>query len=417
MLDGVMSMHDGKKWINFPASHNKKLIWEWLRSIEDLALTDAPYKLHTSNTANRFKERIGQMDIFFQAPSKRANGSFKYDRVLVVGKQERSNNTSKFKSTILQLARYIRGVFTDQPTRRFVHAFSICASTMELWVFDRSGPYSSGPFNIHRKPDMFARALVGYATMNDDEMGLDTFIKREDKHRYITLEDASGNELRTRLEKLLVKQHAIVCRGTTCFKAGTRNVAKFSWVSDKQIPEATQLELAEERGVKGVARVVAHRRITTIADMRKGMHFPERHRFRNESMKSSRKEPELSIDYQSDASGPKRRRINRLESKQLVQQLSTANTRQSLNNRDMDLWENRIFSCLIVSPAGRIISDFKTTRELLESMQDAIKAHQSLYVTGNILHRDIPSSNIIITNPKVANGFKGMLIDLDLAKL
>ncbi|ODA77177.1 hypothetical protein RJ55_06804 [Drechmeria coniospora] len=50
-------------------------------------------------------------------------------------------------------------------------------------------------------------------------------------------------------------------------------------------------------------------------------------------------------------------------------------------------------------------------------MRDAIKAHQSLYMTGKILHRYISSNNIIITKPKAANGFKGMLMDLDLAKV
>ncbi|KAA8628760.1 hypothetical protein SMACR_07583 [Sordaria macrospora] len=49
-------------------------------------------------------------------------------------------------------------------------------------------------------------------------------------------------------------------------------------------------------------------------------------------------------------------------------------------------------------------------------MRDAIKAHQSLFVTGNILHRDISPNNIIITDPETADGFKGMLIDLDMAK-
>lgn len=81
-----------------------------------------------------------------------------------------------------------------------------------------------------------------------------------------------------------------------------------------------------------------------------------------------------------------------------------------------DLWENRIYSCLVVSPAGRVISDFRTIKELLESMRDAMKAHQSLYITGNILPRDISSNNIIITKPETAHGFKDMLIDLDLAK-
>ncbi|KAF4123759.1 Protein kinase domain, partial [Geosmithia morbida] len=44
------------------------------------------------------------------------------------------------------------------------------------------------------------------------------------------------------------------------------------------------------------------------------------------------------------------------------------------------------------------------------------RAHRSLYITGNILHRDISSNNIIITRPETADGFNGMLIDLDLAK-
>jgi serine/threonine protein kinase len=96
--------------------------------------------------------------------------------------------------------------------------------------------------------------------------------------------------------------------------------------------------------------------------------------------------------------------------------LSIGKVKPSLYAAGNDLWETRVYSCLVVSPAGRVISDFRTVRELLESMRDAIKAHQPLYKTGNILHRDISSNNIIITKPDVADGYKGMLIDLDLAK-
>ena len=44
------------------------------------------------------------------------------------------------------------------------------------------------------------------------------------------------------------------------------------------------------------------------------------------------------------------------------------------------------------------------------------QAHRSLYIDGKILHRDISENNIIITDPKEADGFTGMLIDGDLAK-
>jgi hypothetical protein len=179
--------------------------------------------------------------------------------------------------------------------------------------------------------------------------------------------------------------------------------------------------------------VVAHRQITTIAELRGGLEFSNHHKFRHEavffedplsattSTNASYHKRKSSSDNASDnASGSKRRRSNSQKSNLATEfddQLSIGKAKPSLYVPGEDLWENRIYSCLVVSPAGRVISDFRTIKELLESMQDAIRAHQSLYVAGNILHRDISSNNIIITEPERADGFKGMLIDLDLAKV
>ena len=432
MLKGVAAAHDGRKWTGFPSIPDEQPVWDWLRSLEDRFLTNAPYKLYTTRTATQFKERKGQMDLFFQIPAARANGgAFEYKHVLVVGEQKKSNDTGKFKATLLQIARYVRGIFSDQPTRRFVHAFSLCSSTMELWVFDRSGPYSSGPFNIHDEPEKFARALVGYATADDDAMGLDTFIERKSGHRHVMLYDKNGSESIVRLTKPIVRQRAIVCRGTTCYATRNGHVAKFSWTSGKRRPEVDMLKLAEERNVQGVARVVAYRRIDSIADIRGGLEFPQSHRFRDDAVhfedlpaaaaSSSTSSRKRSSDDSSDnTSGPSKRRSSRQKSKlsqEFNEQQATNKTRPSLYTTGQDPWEDRIFSCLVVSPAGRVIGDFVTVRELLESMRDAIKAHQSLYTIGDILHRDISSNNILITEPKLADGFKGILIDLDLAKL
>ncbi|KAL6909160.1 hypothetical protein GGI43DRAFT_394714 [Trichoderma evansii] len=430
MFKGLIAAHDGKKWMSFPATPDEKPVWEWLRSLEERFLVDAPYKLHTTATTNQFKERKGQMDLFLQKPTAEASSTFWYKDVLVVGKQKKSYVKGRFKADLLQLTRYVRGIFADQPTRRFVHAFSFCASIMELWVFDRSGAYSSGPFNIHEEPDKFAGSFVGYTTMDDSAMGLDTFVERQDGCRHVTLSDSSSNETKIRLEKAMVRQKAIVCHGTTCYETENHHVAKFSWASDKRKPEVEQLKLAEEKGVKGVAKVVAHRQITTIAEIREGLQFPIAHPLRNEDVffddppsaisntSTSSNKRKSSFDTTSD--NPPRSKKRRSNSRLLVRKLSDqsiSKAKPSLYTPGEDLWENRICSCLVVSPAGRVISDFKTIKELLESMRDAIKAHQSLYVTGNILHRDISSNNIIITDPVTADGFKGMLIDLDLAKI
>ena len=77
------------------------------------------------------------------------------------------------------------------------------------------------------------------------------------------------------------------------------------------------------------------------------------------------------------------------------------------------MFDNHIFRCLVISPAGKSICDFDLIKQLLEALRDAIKAHQSLYTVGKILHRDISENNIIITDPEKTGGFAGMLIDLD----
>ncbi|EGO59975.1 hypothetical protein NEUTE1DRAFT_109424 [Neurospora tetrasperma FGSC 2508] len=80
-----------------------------------------------------------------------------------------------------------------------------------------------------------------------------------------------------------------------------------------------------------------------------------------------------------------------------------------LTNKDKDLWEEKIYNCLVSPPAGHVISRFRTVKQLLESMRDAIKAHRYLYFTRNILHRNISPDNIIITDPSITNGLKGIL--------
>ncbi|EEH17351.2 hypothetical protein PABG_07512 [Paracoccidioides brasiliensis Pb03] len=80
-----------------------------------------------------------------------------------------------------------------------------------------------------------------------------------------------------------------------------------------------------------------------------------------------------------------------------------------------ELYGNCVLRCLMISPTGRPIYDYKSPLELLTALRDAIKA-QSLYLDGNILHRDNSDNNIIITDPDKEDGYSGMLTDLALSK-
>ena len=71
---------------------------------------------------------------------------------------------------------------------------------MEVWIFDRSGCYSPGAFNIHEEPERFIKVIAGYAMMNEEELGLDTFTEQDRRlSRFIHIEQ-DGARKRLRLD-------------------------------------------------------------------------------------------------------------------------------------------------------------------------------------------------------------------------
>ena len=73
----------------------------------------------------------------------------------------------------------------------------------------------------------------------------------------------------------------------------------------------------------------------------------------------------------------------------------------SLTGYESETYGNRVNYCLVTSPAGRLIHEYQSVRELLEALHDAIRGHKSLLEDGRILHRDISENNIIITESSV----------------
>ncbi|PTB65130.1 hypothetical protein BBK36DRAFT_1204266 [Trichoderma citrinoviride] len=286
-----------------------------------------------------------------------------------------------FKKRLVQLACYAKHLFDFQPTRRYLHAFTICGSTMETWVFDRSGCYGPGAFDIHQHPERFIRVMAGYIMMSAEDLGLDTFIQQDGDTRFINIEGHGGEEKRLDLcPTPLNRRLAIVSRATSCVLAKHADsddydhVVKFSWPLSEQ-KEVHLLQKAGQRGVEGIIRLVAHYEITDIDDMRRGMTFGKRYTFDDTAS---------GMPFFSQAPPPKR-------------------CRRSKRNRTSD------------APASRPLQRYQSPFEMLTAIRDAIKAHQSLYCKGKMLHRDISENNIIITDAK-KTGFSGMLIDFDLVE-
>ncbi|KAL9098173.1 MAG: hypothetical protein Q9163_006116 [Psora crenata] len=447
IYQAVQERHVDGRWTDFPQTPVQNDVCQWWFDFQAEFLPRERGVYYTSTTKDLTGcEAKRQIDMFVKPHNEKLSKVVHdWKDVEVIGELKESNKDKK--ATLLQIGRYVRDMFSVQPTRRFVHAFTLCGNEMRSWVFDRSGPYSSTAFDIHKEPERFIRTVAGYVMMSDEELGHDTFIEQDNGDRFITVvEDATGKETKLQLDPApIAYQRAIVCRGTSCFRAKTpssRNfqyVAKFSWVSDKRRPEADLLRLARERGVKGVAKLFGHYRITSIADMREGLKFGKPYAFRNTTLSpvSSFLQSQSLLSKSFGHLGGlgtteellrKRKSVNaggsiskRSRSKsQSPDKAGRKNEASSQTTRlytyDNGSFENRNFSCLVISPAGRALRDVLSIPELLEALRDAIKAHRSLYIDGKILHRDISENNIIITDSKETNGFTGMLIDMEYGK-
>ncbi|KAG6074484.1 hypothetical protein E4U15_006122 [Claviceps sp. LM218 group G6] len=369
-----------KKWLHLPLQSTEDNICSWWLGLQKdfLATERAVYSgrpvqdedASDSEDNGSYSRYLQELELLVK---KKTTGSVgeqhDWRDVLAIGKLAQSEQTEA-KELLLKLGSAVREVFARQPTRRFVHAFTLTGKTMETWVFDRSGPYSGATFNVHEEPEKFVQVLCGYLMMSDEELGLDIFTEEKDGRRFVTIPvNACATEL-TQLElnpKQLSYRRAIVSRATTCFPAKPigapefDRVVKYSWIPSTWTPEADLLSKANEHRVQGVAKMVGYEReITRISKLRGGLAFSTPH-------------------------------------------------------KDQIPYDDRVLRVLAVTPLGRPLHKFKSILELLECLRDAIKVHRSLYMQSGILHGDISVNNIIMTEPAKADGYKGMLIDLDLA--
>ncbi|KAI9858847.1 MAG: hypothetical protein M1824_004012 [Vezdaea acicularis] len=476
IFQATMTRYVDGKWTDFPNPPGQARVLDWLFRFQSDFFPDQRGVYYTTyNRSLAGSDAKGRLDLLVrQRNAEASTPKHNWKDVWVIG--ELKEGPFDNKPLLIQLAGYAREVFASQPTRRFVHGFTICVTRMQLWVFDRSGPYSSTEFDIHQQPKRFVQAIAGYLMMSGVELGLDTFVEHQ---------SSGGGERKLQLDpEPIAYQRAI------------DYVVKLSWRSDKRPAEGELLKLAQKRGVEGVAEIFAHEQITSIANLRSGLHFgkPHKHTVQARITISSpitkpnaqpinRSSSWLGITQDSStkkqkASGYRRDEAKRLRSnsigsmqspsqkgnadngrdvpkpsrstvaivlgalqkrnandderdatkksrsnsqasihKNMISALGAANKRTaSLYGTNNDTFDNRIFCCLVISPPGRAIRKFRSLKELLEAFRDAIKAHKSLYDEGNILHRDISENNIIITDSRDKTGYKGMLIDLDLAK-
>jgi hypothetical protein len=349
----------------------------------------------------------------FLAPTRaREDGrDYSWTDVLVIGEVSQAQETCR--QQFLHLCGHAQKVFTSQPTRRFLHCIHVCGSIVELWVFDRSGPYSCKAFDIYQHPHRFIIALAGYTKMNDEELGLNTFIKSDDHGRYIMLQTENQPET----ERLYLEDQPVafapdlVSTGTTAYRAKRLEsrewefVAKFTWRADNGKREEDMLRLIKKRGVWGVVQLFGVHELDSITNLRRGLEFGRPRRFPStlDEIPSPTDTGSLAEQAQHYQGVVDRYTIDASSVDEIVGEGPS--------------FPNRLFTCIVIHPPGRAMDEFKSIPELLGAFIDIIKGLQSLYKDGRILHQDVSKSNLMISDVQKEGEPRGFLIDMDAAKL
>ncbi|KAL0632062.1 hypothetical protein Q9L58_009070 [Maublancomyces gigas] len=431
----------------------------------------APYNTGVSRryAASPIKPLVGcpslrKPDLLLLSTSLNTGADVHWSSVLVVGELRMNRRKGLEVNTIVQLANYACLMFATQHCRRFIHAFTICDEYMRCWIFHRGGLMGGDEFSINKNPELFLSVILGYAAMNDNELGFDPTI-------LFTEEDMIVGQMKT---KIRLTRPAFFCplsiasRGTTCWNATLVTdttecyVLKDSWRSAHHGHEGEMLMMAQDRGVIGIIEYIAHEDVTIdgeldnlFGNVMKGLKvgkainlvapksiFPEQVGWASDQvMPSSTKY--VKLPWESNTSGsqdsiqdpptpptsnkdqldnslrvgrPLSSISNKRHHSAMVGALSlTSSARKRVKSlmpqcRPFDRIHTRV-----LTRKGRSITTFTSTHELLCAFYGAIKGHRSLYENG-ILHRDV-SINIMIAFPDQhrIDCLTGFLIDLDMA--
>ena len=356
-----------------------------------------------------------------------------WDRILVVGELKSQVKENKQRPVFLGLAEYAREVFRTQD-RRFVLGFTLCGPVLRLWHFDRSGSSGSESFSINDDGYKFVRVMLGYFIMNDEQLGFDPTIHREDGKRWIEI-TREGKIERLFIEGKIRTHAAIIGRATSCWHASTgkgkRLVIKDSWQYEERAEEGELLQLA--KSLPNVAEYYHHETVQcsdkdddTLGNVRRGMMkgCSRRGRQRGPSTQpAASMSREKTTSNQSQAGGKPRKRGS--SSPRPMPPSKRSRTSHSESRTD-PAQHNRIHRRIITSSPGKPLNEASSPLSIVNAFIGAISGkysyyhrrgypvdflgHESLLGRG-ILHRDISIGNIMLKEAED----DGFLIDLDLA--
>lgn len=259
--------------------------------------------------------------------------------------------------------------------------------------FDRSGVQYTPKFNIHKDPKTFLRAILAVVSGDEKVLGLNTSIQWEIDENgrktdgTVVVDTSKGGPTTYDLIKIDPEFHryTLCGRGTTCWRAKLPDspnsesvIIKYSWQSEGRTAEHVLLK--KVRGIPGVGQMADY-----------GLEERSTSKWRNGEGKPKRL--------------PK-------------------------NN-----FFNRVLTCTVLEGYGEPIKNFGSQMELFCAFRDCLAGmsflshrfgrpyltilpgYLGLFEKTDHVHRDISPQNLLLGGPNALMGFRGMVVDFDMAVL
>ncbi|KAF9000920.1 hypothetical protein BDZ89DRAFT_1147122 [Hymenopellis radicata] len=346
-------------------------------------------------------------------------------QIICAVEMKRKDSQSQ-RDVVKQLIGYLRRILREQLDRRFVFGLTLGPNRMTVWLHDRSGVLgTTTSFNIHEDPRSFIRVIAAFSVLSMEQLGYDTQMKfyasptsivptyrlddeavpsylsaTREKQWVITTND---NEQYLTVKVLSIAR-AYIMQGRASlvwavvpFKDGQVTSKKLLVLKQSWRPVGTDSEYEMLSRVKNAA-AAAKDTPEEGEDFIGQVQLEETISMRGEADITGsliRGDLQIAVFTTTPSSaGSKRTRDEAIEGylhvnatdDDIISIVTSAGSSPPIS---------RIHTRLLLSTFGWPLKYFKTRREAVCGIRDAIGGHGYVYFNG-LLHRDISPGNIIL---------------------
>ena len=423
-------------WCEWPKSAKEDEVLKWFEKLVNTLVEFAEDHGRTPNTRRKLLALPNQplqgstaerkLDVGFIDDREGSKDTPHWSHILVPGELKNNPDNDIPSKAWIDLGRYAREVLAAQDTRHFVQGFTLCGSIMRLWQYDRIGAIASLPFDINKDGLQFVSAVLGYLSMNEEQLGFDPTILLSGGKRYIEIVRNDRRECLI-IDGLMKRAPCVVGRATTCWKAHREGdesqkplVIKDSWQYPERDEEGELLREATEKGVINVARYYHHETVRVndkdddiLDNVRKGLDITTATNYKLERSMTPLSMAQVQDFTRQSRNTSKKRSLSFTDSP-LPPSKRTRTSSPTKGGISPPMW-NRVHRRVITRDYGKLLYKASSPAALLTALLGCIEGYESLHTRAGMIQSDISIGNLMINEEDGNPSWPSFLIDLDLA--